>query len=46
MAASNGVGDLAHEIAYMHAHSSFPGVNLVPGTEAFNGDLLGAIQGS
>jgi hypothetical protein len=34
--ASNGVGDLAHELAYLHAHTSFGGVNLVPGTEPFN----------
>jgi hypothetical protein len=33
--ASNGVGDLAHELAYMHAHSSFTGVQLVNGTEPF-----------
>jgi hypothetical protein len=34
--ASNGVGDLAHELAYMHSHSSFGGVQLVPGTEPFS----------
>ncbi|CAN5576788.1 hypothetical protein BH20ACT15_BH20ACT15_10810 [soil metagenome] len=39
----NGVSDIAKEIAYMQANSSLSGVNLVPGTEAFNGDLLGAI---
>jgi hypothetical protein len=33
--ASNGVGDLSRELAYMHAHSSFSAVNLVPGTEPF-----------
>jgi hypothetical protein len=33
--ASNGVGDLSRELAYMHAHSSFSGVTLVPGTEPF-----------
>jgi hypothetical protein len=33
--ASNGVGDLSRELAYMHAHSSFGGVNLVAGTEPF-----------
>jgi hypothetical protein len=43
LAASNGVGDLANELAYMHANSSFAGVNLVPGTEAWNPDLVGAI---
>jgi hypothetical protein len=40
---SNGVGDLAKEIAYMHANSSFTGTNLVPGTEPFNADLVQAI---
>lgn len=39
-AGSNGVGDLAKEIAYMQAHSSFSGVNLVNGTEPFTGPLL------
>ena len=43
LAASNGVGDIGNEIAYMHANSSFSGVNLVPGTEPFNPDLVGAI---
>lgn len=33
---ANGVGDLAHELAYMHAHSPFTAVQLVPGTEAFS----------
>jgi hypothetical protein len=45
-AASNGVGDLGKELAYMRAHSSFSGVQLVPGTRAFNADLAGAIIGS
>ena len=35
--ASNGVGDLANELSYLHSHTSFTGVNLVNGTEAFNG---------
>jgi hypothetical protein len=43
---SNGVGDISKEIAYMHANSSFSGVNLVPGTEPFKPDLVGAILGS
>src|SRR4051812_32266293 len=46
LAGSNGVGDLAKEIAYMHANSSFGGVNLVPGTQAFNPDLVQAILGA
>lgn len=36
---SNGVGDLSRELNYMHAHSSFSGVQLVPGTEPFRGPL-------
>jgi hypothetical protein len=46
LAGSNGVGDLAKEIAYMQAHSSFSGVSLVPGTQPFNGNLAQAIQGA
>jgi hypothetical protein len=34
LAASNGVGDLAKELAYANAHG-MPGLALVPGTEAF-----------
>jgi hypothetical protein len=44
--ASNGVGDLAKELAYLRSHSSFGGLALVPGTVAFKGNLLGAILGS
>jgi hypothetical protein len=40
LAGSNGVGDLAHELAYMRSHSSFSGVQLANGTEAFNGGKL------
>jgi hypothetical protein len=46
LAGSNGVGDLRHEIDYMHAHSSFGGVGLVNGTQPFNGSLLSAIGGA
>jgi hypothetical protein len=43
LAGSNGVGDLAKELAYMRANASgFSGVNLVPGTEPFNGDVVAA----
>lgn len=35
LAGANGVGDLARELAYMHAHSGFTRVTLVPGTTAF-----------
>ncbi|HEX3239182.1 MAG TPA: serine protease [Solirubrobacterales bacterium] len=44
--ASNGVGDLAKELAYARSHSSFAGVALVPGTEPFKANLVGAILGS
>jgi hypothetical protein len=42
LAGSNGVGDLAKEIAYMHANSS-TGANLVPGTEPFNPNVVQAV---
>jgi hypothetical protein len=42
---SNGVGDLARELAYMRSNSSFSGVNLVNGTKPFKADLVGAITG-
>jgi len=43
LAGSNGVGDLTKELAYMHANApAFAGVNLVPGTEPFNGDVVAA----
>jgi hypothetical protein len=45
LAGTNGVGDLAKELAYARANG-FPGLQLVPGTEAFNGDLLEAIAGA
>ncbi|MDQ1460125.1 MAG: hypothetical protein QOI08_1609 [Actinomycetota bacterium] len=36
LAGSNGVGDVSREVAYLHAHSSFTTVQLVPGTVPFN----------
>ena len=39
LAGSNGVGDLAHELAYLAAHTSFA-VTLANGTEPFRGPLL------
>lgn len=33
---ANGVGDLAHELAYAQAHGGIPGLALVPGTEPFS----------
>jgi hypothetical protein len=44
--ATNGVGDLAKELAYARANSQFSGVQLVPGTQPFKPDLVGAILGS
>jgi hypothetical protein len=46
LAGSNGVGDIGKEIAYMQANSSLSGASLVPGTEPFKADLLGAIGGA
>jgi hypothetical protein len=43
---SNGVGDLGKELAYLHAHSAFTGLQLVPGTAAFKPNLLEAILGA
>jgi hypothetical protein len=40
LAASNGVGDLSRELAYMQAHSSFGGVHLALGTQPFNPDAV------
>lgn len=37
---TNNAGDLALELQYMHAHSSFTNVELVPGTSAFNASAL------
>jgi hypothetical protein len=45
LAGSNGVGDLAKELAYMRANSSLSGVQLVPGTQPFKPNLVGAILG-
>jgi hypothetical protein len=45
-AGSNGVGDLSRELDYMRANSSFSGVQLEPGTEPFDGDLVNAIGGA
>jgi hypothetical protein len=39
LAGANGVGSLAPELNYMHAHSSFTGVQLANGTEPFHGGL-------
>jgi hypothetical protein len=44
-AGSNGVGDLAKELSYMRANSSLSSAQLVPGTEPFDADIVGAILG-
>jgi hypothetical protein len=44
-AGSNGVGDLAHELAYMRANTSFSGVQLASGTAPFKPNLVHAIRG-
>lgn len=38
--ASNGVGDLAHELAYMRTHTTLTDVQLANGTVPFNGGKL------
>jgi hypothetical protein len=45
LAGTNGVGDLPKEIAYARA-SGFPELQLVQGTEPFNGNLVEAIAGA
>lgn len=45
LAGTNGVGDLGRELAYAHSHG-FPGLQLVPGTEPFKPELVGAILGA
>jgi hypothetical protein len=45
LAASNGVGNLAKELAYAQSHG-FSGLALVPGTKPFNGNLVNAIAGA
>jgi hypothetical protein len=46
LAGTNGVGDLGKELAYERAHGPFPNLQLVPGTEKFNPDLVGAALGA
>jgi len=43
---TNGVGDLAKELAYLRTEGGFPGITLVSGTEPFKPGLVGAILGS
>jgi hypothetical protein len=42
LAGSNGVGDLPKELAYAQGHG-FSGVGLVPGTEPFSANTVGAV---
>jgi hypothetical protein len=46
LAGTNGVSDLGKALAYMRTHSSLGEVQLVPGTEPFKPDLVGAILSS
>jgi len=43
---SNGVGDLAKELAYERAHGPFPNLQLVKGTVKFKANLVEAILGA
>jgi hypothetical protein len=45
LAGTNGVGDLSKELGYLHSHTSI-GAQLVPGTEPFKPNLVGAILSS
>jgi hypothetical protein len=45
LAGTNGIGDIARELAYMRANSSFSGVQLVRGTQPFKANLAEAILG-
>jgi hypothetical protein len=45
LAGSNGVGDLAKELAYLRVHTGHTGMQLAPGTEPFKPNLVGAILG-
>ncbi len=42
----NGVSDLGKALAYMRANTGFGAMQLIPGTEAFKPNLVGAILGS
>jgi hypothetical protein len=46
LAGTNGVGDLGKELAYLRSHTGFIGMQLVPGTEPFKPNLIGAILGA
>ena len=42
---NNGVGDLAKELDYLHAHSTFTAVQLVSGTDPFSAGTLPGLGG-
>jgi hypothetical protein len=44
--ATNGVGDLGKELAYLRANTGHAAMQLVPGTEPFKPNLISAILGS
>jgi hypothetical protein len=46
LAGTNGVGDIGKELTYLRSHTSFTDMELVPGTQPFKADLVGAILGS
>jgi hypothetical protein len=46
LAGTNGVGDLGKELAYERAFGPYPNLQLVPGTQAFNPNLVEAILGA
>jgi hypothetical protein len=46
LAGTNGVGDLAKELAYLRSKGGFPNAHLVPGTEPFKANLVEAILGA
>ncbi len=46
LAGTNGVGDIAKELAYLHANSGFGAMQLVHGTEPFKPNLAEAILGA
>jgi hypothetical protein len=46
LAGTNGVGDIGKEISYARASGGFPGLQLVPGTQAFKANLVEAILGA
>jgi hypothetical protein len=43
---TNGVGDIGKELVYLRSHTGFTSMKLVPGTQPFQANLVGAILGS